>query len=151
MAYHASGNYFKPLRKGSESYFFGSVGTQNDKTIDALKLYSKLLNDMPLVPERMNIIKDYLYKSLLSDKTNFRNSSQVYNSYKLLGYDVDPAKYMLPVIKDMNFDDLKAFYEANLKGKPVSIGIVGNLSQEDVKKLEQFGKVKKLSVTDIFK
>lgn len=151
MAYHASGVFYKPIRKGSESHFFGSVGTQNDKTIDALTLYSKLLNNMPLVPERMNTIKDYLYKSLLSDKTNFRSSSQAYNSYKLLGFEVDPAKYMLPVIKEMSFDDLKAFYEANLKGKPISIGIVGNLSSEDVKKLETFGKVKKLSVSDIFK
>jgi predicted Zn-dependent peptidase len=151
MAYHASGKLYNPKKKESDTYFFGQVGTQNDKTVDALTLYSKLLSDMPLVPERMNTIKDYLYKSLLSDKTNFRSSSQTYNAYKLLGFDIDPAKFVLPIIKEMSFDDLKAFYEASIKGKPVSIGIVGNLSSEDVKKLETFGKVKKLSVTDIFK
>lgn len=151
MAYHASGQFEFPLKNGDNTYFFGQVGTQNEKASDAIGLYLNLVNEMPKVPERMETMKDYLHKSLLTDKPAFRYASQIYESYKLLGFKEDPAKTIVPGVEKMSFDDVVSFYLENLKGKPIAIGIVGDPRIIDLKGLEKYGKVERLIVSELFK
>lgn len=151
MAYHASGKFEIPRRNGDNTFFFGKVGTLNEKALEAISLYMNLINDMPLVPERIPIIKDYLHKSLITDKPTFRYASQTFESYKLLGFNQDPAKFIVPAVDGMSFEDVNDFYLNNLKGKPVAIGIVGDPRLIDLKVLEKYGKVKRLNSSDLFK
>jgi len=151
MAYNASGKFEYPSRNGDKSYFFGNVGTQNEKAFDAIGLYLKLVNEMPQIPERMGTIKDYIHKSLLTNKPSFRYASQVYESYKLLGFKEDPAKTIVPAVDKMSIEDVIRFNAENLKGKPIVIGIVGDPRAIDLKALEKYGKVNRLSVAELFK
>ena len=131
-------------------YFSGYVGTQNDKAVDALKIYMRLLADMPERPERMDNIKNYVRQAILTNQPDDRSLSQQMARWKLQGYSEDPAKDMLPVIDSLTFQDIMDFYKTHVKGKPVIIGIVGNPKEIDVKELEQFGKVIKLNEKKLF-
>ncbi|HKJ78922.1 MAG TPA: insulinase family protein, partial [Prolixibacteraceae bacterium] len=150
MAYSASGAFYMPGLENKPAFFSGFVGTQADKTTDALNLYMNLMNDMPLYPERMERIRSYIRQSLLVEQPGFRNISRVYENWKRMGYSTPRAQVIVPKINDMNFQDVVDFYESNLKGKPVVIGIVGNPKEIDFKALEKFGKVKRLSNRDVF-
>lgn len=150
MAYTAYGGVSSDGLPGASMYFSGYVGTQNDKAVDALKIYMRLLADMPERPERMDNIKNYVRQAILTNQPDDRSLSQQMARWKLQGYSEDPAKDMLPVIDSLTFQDIMDFYKTHVKGKPVIIGIVGNPKEIDVKELEQFGKVIKLNEKKLF-
>ena len=66
------------------------------------------------------------------------------------GYTEDPAKEQLPQIDALTFDDIVKFYKEHIKGKPYCIAIMGNPKMIDIKKLEKYGKVIRLSESKLF-
>ena len=150
MAYTAYGHATSMALPGSDTYFDGYVATQNDKAIDAIKLYTKLLKDLPLHPERIDNIKNYLYQSTLSTHPDQRSLSAYISYMQQRGYKDDPAKEELPKIKALTFDDIMDYYNTYVKGKPIVIGVVGNPREINTKALEQFGKVVRLNPKKLF-
>ncbi len=151
MAYAATGGFAQPALNGEPTFYYGFVGTQADKTTDAINLYVNLINDMPQYENRMERIKSYIRQALSIEQPNFRVVSRVYENWKRMGYTAPRAQVIVPDVEGMSFKDVVDFYEANLKGKPMVIGIVGNPKEIDFKALEQFGTVKRLRGVDVFK
>ncbi len=150
MAYTTYGYISRPPVPEKPTYFLGFVGTQADKTVDAVKLYMKLLTDMPLYPERIDNIKTYLRESMLTSKPSFRSASMAFEAMKLRGYTDDPAKVNLGKVDSLTFADIERFYNENIKGKPISIVIMGNTKEIDKKALKAIGKVKNISAGRLF-
>ena len=126
MAYTADGGEITPPLANKNAYFEGYIGTQADKTIDAIDVFMNLLTEMPEYADRISGIKDYLREGLQTAKPDFRSRSQVYEAWKRLGYTEDPAKTQLPKIQNLSFEDVVKFYQQNVKGRPVAIGIIGD-------------------------
>lgn len=95
MAYTAYGQPVTDGYPGSKVYFSGYVGTQNDKAMGAIDLYYKLLNDMPLHPERIDNIKNYLRQVLKTRKPSSRSIGMTIDRWKKQGYTEDPAIQMV--------------------------------------------------------
>jgi predicted Zn-dependent peptidase len=151
MAYDATGLYSRPAIENKNAYFLGHIGTQADKTMDAISVFMDLLNNMPQYPDRINNLKTYLKETALVDRPHFRSASQVYQNWKLRGYTTQsPAEVNLPAYENLTFDDIVKFYEANIKGRPIAICVVGNPKMVDTKDLEKYGKVTKLSTSKVF-
>ncbi|MHB9142438.1 MAG: peptidase M16 family protein, partial [Paludibacter sp.] len=151
MAYTAYGAEVTPPIPTKKAYFIGFVGTQGDKAADAIDLYMKLLTDMPLYPDKIENIRTYLRQSSLTDKPSFRTKSQVFNRWKLLGYTEDPAKVNMPKIDNLTFDQIVAFYNKEIKGKPISIIITGDPKTIDLKQIKaNQGNITKLSSRNLF-
>ena len=150
MAYTTYGYINRPPIPNKPTYFLGFIGTQADKTIDAIKLYMKLLTDMPLYPERIDNVKTYLRESMLTNKPSFRTASFMFEEWKLRGYTDDPAKINMEKVNNLSFDDIVNFYNENIKGKPISIIIMGNSKEIDLKALKEIGKIKKISAGRLF-
>ena len=150
MAYTADAAEITPALKDKNAYFYGYIGTQADKTVDAIDLFMSLLTDMPQYPNRIDNIKDYLREGLQTAKPDFRSKSQVYESWKRLGYMADPAIMQLPQIETLSFEDVVKFYQQNVKGRPVAIGIVGDPKRVDLDKLSKYGKVVRLNKNKLF-
>jgi predicted Zn-dependent peptidase len=150
LAYTAGGDYFTPAIENKKSSFIGSLGTQADKTLDAIEIYMDLLNNMPQYPDRITNLKSFLKGTASVEKPHYRNASQIYERWKLKGYTKSPAETNLPVINNLTFDDIVAFYNDHIKGRPVSIAIAGNPKMIDEKALEKYGKVIKLSISKVF-
>ena len=150
MAYSSYGYYAAPSIANKPAHFIGSLGTQADKTLDAVEVYMDLLTNMPQYPDRISNIKNFMKGTSFGQKPHFRNASQVYENWKRRGYVKSPAETNMQAIEDMTFDDIVKFYEENIKGRPVTIAIVGNPKMIDEKALSKYGKVIKLSSAKIF-
>ena len=151
MAYAAYGVMVTPPIADKKSCFIGYVGTQGDKVADAIDLYMKLMTDMPKYPERMENVKTYLKQNYLTNKPSNRNKSMVYNSWKMLGYTDDPAKINIPKIESLTFDQIVEFYNKEIKGKAITILIVGDPKTINTKQIEKNqGKITTLSTKTLF-
>lgn len=150
MAYSAGAYIGTPALPGNPTYLFGNIGTQNDKANDALDVFMGLVTNMPKNADRIDNIKSYMRQEALTTHPSFRSKAETLNSLQRVGYSEDPAKENLPKIDALTFDDIVKFYEDNIKGKPYCIGIMGNPKDIDVKKLEKYGKVVRLSDRKLF-
>ncbi len=150
LAYSAGARYAIPSKSGRESIFFGYIGTQSDKTIEAVSLFDSLVRKMPRKPERINFIKEYLVQSAITERPDFRKLSETVAGWKLHGYTYDPAMVKIPVYYELSYDDLDKFYQENIKTKPMAIGIVGDAKRIDLKALEKYGKVINVKEKSLF-
>ena len=150
MAYTAGAGYITPPIEGKKSHLIGRLGTQSDKTLDAIEVFMGLLNDMPQYPDRMPMVKNYMKETALTEKPNFRHASQIYEAWKKRGYTKSPAETNMEKIENLTFDDIVKFYNENVKGRPVAIGIVGDPKLIDLKALEKYGKVVRVNTGRLF-
>lgn len=151
MAYSAYGYFSRPSKQGQMTNFVGYVGTQSDKVADAIDVYMSLLDSMPQYPETMENIRTVLRQSVLSNKPTFRGKSQRLTANMLMGYKVDPAMLQVRDIQRLTFDNVLSFYEQRVKGKPITILIMGDpklINQKQIK--AKYGKITKLSKSRLF-
>ncbi len=152
MAYTAAGYMSTPPIQNKNTYFLGYVGTQPDKVADAIDLYMGLLTNMPQYPERIDNIKTYLKQTALTAKPQtFRSKSMLFDAWKTAGYNDDPAKMNMSKIDALTFDQIVNFYEQKIKGKPITIVIMGDQKLINTKQIEsKHGKITKLSASRLF-
>jgi predicted Zn-dependent peptidase len=150
MAYSSGGYYVPQAVENKKSFFFGTIETQADKTADAVNVYMDLINSMPQYPDRILNIKNYLKGRASVEKPHVRKASQTYLKWKQKGYVKSPAETNKEAIDNLSFDDIVRFYNEYVKGRPIVIAIAGNPKMIDLKALEKYGKVTRLSISKIF-
>ncbi|MBR6829674.1 MAG: insulinase family protein, partial [Paludibacteraceae bacterium] len=152
MAYTAYGVDATPALPGKDCYFYGYVGTQSDKVVDAIKVYMDILNDMPKDSTQLVALKAALKQASQTAKPSMRGKASTYEYWQRLGYNDDPAKVNAAAIDALTFNDIEKFYEDNIKGKPVTIILMGDPKKINLKEIEaKMGcKVTKLSPGKLF-
>ncbi len=150
LAYAAYGYSILPFDTSKPAYFKGVLGTQADKTIEALEVYTGLLNNMPEKPERMDIIKRNLKQSINNKRAGFRSLSQNIPYWKYVSCTEDPNKLLYENADTMSFENVKDFYTKYIHNKKIIITIVGDKKRIDFNQLAQFGTVTELKHKDIF-
>lgn len=141
MAYSAGARLELPEYKGLETIFYGFVGTQCDKTTEALKIFNDLVRNMPEKEERMNMIKEYLINAAITKKPPFRGYPWMERYWKNLGYAGDPTPEKIEAYKKLTFEDVVKFYEEKIKEKAVVIALVGDAKQISMEELQKYGKL----------
>ena len=151
MAYTASGNIVRGPLPGKEAYFMGYIGTQSDKVVDAVDVFMSLLDSMPEYPDRIESVKAALLQYAQISKPGFRSKSETYDSWREMGYEIDPAQYNQEAINNLTFEQIMQFYEENIKGQPVSIIVMGDPKLINLKALQsKYGKIVKVNKTKLF-
>lgn len=150
LAYSAYGNYRTAKYHGHRNRFLGYIGCQSDKTNEAIDAMMNLINDMPLKPERMEVISSSLIQRATSSKPNFREQLNKIEEWTNQGYTIDPNEYNLTYFKNLTFDNILQFYQEHVKNKPVSIAIVGDSKRFDKEKLSQYGEIIEVKEADLF-
>ena len=150
MAYSAGGGYVIPPLENKKACFVGSIGTQADKTLEAIEVFHDLLTDMPQYTDRIRGIKGYLQKTASVERPHFRNASLIFEAWKRQGYTQSPAETHAEAIEQLAFDDIVNFYNEHIKGKNISIAVIGNPKMIDEKALAKYGKVVRLSSSKLF-
>jgi predicted Zn-dependent peptidase len=150
LAYTTGGSYSIPGLIGKPGLFYGTIGTQNDKTNVAIDVFMDIINNFPQKPERMNVLRTKLELSAVTTRPDFRNLAQTVESWQRLGYTEDPLKMLLPAYKVLQLEDIVKFNDDFIKPQPKALMIVGLKKQIDTKSLSQYGKIKELKLNDIF-
>ena len=152
MAYSAYGVDATPSLPGKDCYFYGYVGTQSDKVVDAINVYMDILADMPKDSTNIASLKAALKQAAQTAKPSMRGKASTFEYWQRLGYTDDPSKVNATAIDDLTFSDIEKFYEDNIKGKPVTIILMGDPKKIDLKAIQtKCGcKVTKLSPAKLF-
>jgi len=150
MAYSTGGYYQSPEIENKKCFFVGVIGTQADKTLDAIEVFDSLLINLPQYPDRLFNLKNYLKSSASTEKPNFRDASLTYQAWKRRGYVKSPAETNYATYDALTLDQITGFYNEKIKGRPIVIGIVGDPKKVDEKLLAKYGKVVKLSKNKVF-
>ncbi|NTW31982.1 MAG: insulinase family protein [Bacteroidetes bacterium] len=151
MAYTAGATYSIPRLAGKRSSFTGYVGTQADKTVEAISVFDSLITNMPYKEDRIENIRNLLVQNAFASRPDFRELSESFVSWKLKGFYEDPAQYKIDTYKNFIFDDIYKFYKINIWNKPVTICIVGDEKHLNMADIAKFGKIVKLEEKSLFK
>jgi zinc protease len=151
LAYSTYAQYQAPMKPGQECFFTGYVGCQADKTIDAVSAMNDLIHNMPSKPERWESLQSSLIQSAQSERPDFRSIMYTIEYWKNRGLNKDPNESYIERYKAMNYQNILDFYTANIKGKPMSVTIVGNTGAFDLKALGKFGKIINIDGSKIMK
>ncbi|MDY0198038.1 MAG: insulinase family protein [Tenuifilaceae bacterium] len=150
LAYSAGGYFNTPLKAGSPTNFGGYVGTQADKTLTAMETFNGLIREMPAKSERIDMIRNHLQLSALTNRPSFRGLASTIENWKKLGYETDPMLVNMPAYKNISWGTVEKYYKENMKDKPVVYMIVGDKKQVDMKELEKYGKVVEIKEKQLF-
>lgn len=150
LAYTAGASYSQGRRTGAENLMLGVIGTQTDKTVDALTAFMDLIDNMPESEQSFEESVNSLTNRYRTSKLNFREVIGAVRSWQLLGLEGDPRQQTYNQLQAAEFSDLLEFQQTNVKGRNKLISIVGDLSIIDLEELEQFGTVKQIQVDQLF-
>ena len=105
MAYSAYGVNATPALQGKDCYFYGYVGTQSDKVVDAINVYMDILSDMPKDSTNLAALKASLKQASQTAKPSMRSKAATYEYWQRLGYKDDPAKVNAAAIDALTFNE----------------------------------------------
>jgi zinc protease len=151
LAYGSSGNYRASFYRNKPGYFKGWLSTQADKTLEAIEVYTDILKNMPVKPERIDEVRKNLTLSINANQPMLRYKSASVSRWIEQGYKEDPRIKRYDNYEKIEFDEIVDFYTKNLKDKPWVITIVGDSKRIDLDKLKEYGKLEIIKKSDIFK
>ena len=128
----------------------GVIGTQTDKTVDALNAFIDLIDNMPESEQSYDEAVNSLVNRYRTSKLSFREVIGAVRGWELLELEGDPRRQTYAELQAAEFSDLLEFQRTNVKDRAKLISIVGDLSIIDVEELAQFGTVKQIQVDDLF-
>ena len=128
------------------------LGTQCDKTNEGVDAMMELVRAFPERPEKFPVVQQYIISTRNSNYIGFRRiPDQVRYWKEIRHFESDPRPETTAQIRNINYDDLRAFHAKYIKNRTQVIGISGNAKKIDLKELQQYGKVVKLKFKDIVK
>ena len=126
------------------------IATQNDKMIDALTAFEEIINNMPLSEQAFAIAKEAIISRLRSERITKAEVLTYYLDQEELGLTEDTRKQLYEAVLNMTLDDVKAYQQENVKDRKAITAILGRESDLDMKSLEKWGKIVRLTQEDIF-
>jgi len=150
LAYSASSHYSYGSNK--DGYFFNSANviTQNDKLLDALNAYEELFDDMPRAEANFKLAKEALLSSSRTARTTKFGIISAYLTCEKMGWKEPLRKQNFQAYQKLAMSDLVNFQQQHIKGQKKTYLILGKESEMDFGALGKFGKVKKLTLDQIF-
>jgi predicted Zn-dependent peptidase len=150
LAYNAAAYYARPGKKSEKESFMTHIITQNDKMMDCINHFHKILNEMPASETAFKIAKEGLTKQLASLRTTKMSIISKWNAMKELGLDYDLNQKIYEDLGKVTLQDMVDFEKANMAQKPYRYIILGDEKELDMPALEQIGPVKRLSTEQVF-
>ncbi|MCS6819725.1 MAG: insulinase family protein, partial [Chitinophagales bacterium] len=144
-------SYFEIPRYANRSHFIHAyVGTQSDKLPTAIVEMNRLLSDIPYVPQQFEGAKQNILKTIESQRYIGEDIFWNYDEATKLGLKEDRRIKIYQQVKNADFDILKNFFNNHIKNKNFTYCVLGNRENINFKELEKFGKVKELTLEELF-
>ena len=150
LAYSSSARMIQPWRLEDPAYYWTYIATQNDKMIDALNAFDEIINHMPVSEQAFHIAKEALIGRLRTERITREGVLSYYLEQEDLGLTEDTRRQLYEAVQTMTLDDVVAYQQTNVKDRKYITCILGREEDLDMKSLENWGKIVRLSQTDIF-
>ena len=150
LAYSAGAAYAQGRLVNAENLMLGVIGTQTDKTVDALDAFLDLFDNMPRSDERFEESVNSMLNRYRTAKLGFRQVIGAVRGWERLELEGDPRRRRFDELQEVAMSDLLQFQREHILGRPKLISVMGDLSVIDVDELERFGTVQEVEVDDLF-
>lgn len=149
LGYSAYATFGQDYLRRTPSDLYAFVGTQSDKTLDALQAMMALINDLPDREDKFVTAKNALVLARNSSYVDFRSLPGTVYQWREMGYTSDPRMAVTKVIENADYRVVRQFYDEYIKGRPVVITMSGNTKRFNPKDLSQYGTLHILKIKDI--
>lgn len=150
LAYNAWAFFNAPGWK-DQTYSFGAqITTQNDKLADAFGHFTEIIEDLPQSDASFENAKTALINRMRTQRTVRDAVFWLYINAQDLGLDSDPNRYIYENIQNLSFNEILNFQQQHIKGGINKVCVVADPKQMPAEKLNYMGKLKKLSLEEIF-
>ncbi|WP_295229620.1 insulinase family protein [uncultured Chryseobacterium sp.] len=150
LAYSTYVSYAANAELGHHDYITTYIGTQPDKLQVAVDTMDELMDELPEVPIQFENARNAALKQIASARITRTNI--FFNTLRLkkLGISHDFRKDIYEQIKDLKFEDLRAFYDAAVKPIRFNTAIIGKRDNLNREAVDQMGTFTEVSLKDIF-
>ena len=150
LAYSANAYLISPSKLEYPYMMRTFIATQNDKMDDALQAFHQILRDMPLSENAFKLAKEGLITRLRTERIVKEDVLWSYISAQDLGLKVDRRKELFEKAPGMTLADIKAFQEDWVKNRKYTYYILGKEADLDLKALEKYGPIQRISQEELF-
>ena len=150
LAYSASALYASPYRLGGNESFYTYIITQNDKMMDCVGEFNKLLNNVPVRQSGFDLAKQSLMKNLASQRTTKYSVLTAYFALQRLGLDCSLSEKIYKALPSLQLQDVINFEKEYIANKPFKYIILGDEKELDLKALEKIAPIRKVTTEEIF-
>ena len=150
LAYSAAAVYNQPSRVGHKEDAYTYIITQNDKMMDCVDEFNKLINDIPQSEAAFNLAKESLVKKLASSRTTRAGVLWSYIAAQERGIDFDINSKIYEALPKMYLFDIVEFEKENMAGKPYRYLILGDEKELDMDRLQKIAPVRRVTLEEIF-
>ena len=150
LAYSAYVSYSPSAEVGHPDYISTYVGTQPDKLQIAVDTMTELMDELPEVTTQFENAKNAALKQIAS--TRITRTNIFFNTLRLkkLGVDYDFRKDIYRQIENLQFHDLKEFYQTSIKPIHFNTAIIGKKENLNMDAVNEMGGFVELSREEIF-
>lgn len=150
LAYSSAARMIQSWKKGESGYYMTYIATQNDKMIDALNAFDEIINNMPVSEKAFNIAKDSYISSARTLRIKGASVINYYLQLERLGISHDINRDLFTDAQALTLDDVLAYQQENIKNRRYVTCILGREADLDMKSLEKWGRIVRLTTEDIF-
>jgi len=150
LAYNAFAAYMQPQYQGETEYYFTHIITQNDKMMDCVRQFHQILDTIPQSEPSFAIAKDALTKRLASQRTTKFALINAWIMARQRGIDYDLNERIYNALPSVTLQDIVKFEQEQMAHKPYRYIILGDERDLDMKALQQYGPVRRVTTQEIF-
>ena len=150
LAYSAGAGLSQPGKLDKPYIFNTFIACQNDKMIDALAAFDEIINDMPESENAFKLAKDAHLTRLRTQRITKSDILWNYLGAQDLGLTTDRRKELFEKAQTMTLEDVKKFQEEWIKGRTYTYCILGDEKELDLKGLQKYGPITRLTREEIF-
>lgn len=150
LAYSAYVSYAANAELNHPDYVTTYIGTQPDKLMIAVDTLNELMNELPEVPIQFENAKNAALKQIASTRVTRNNI--FFNTLRLQKLNIyhDFRKDIYNQIQQLTFEDIKHFYQTEVKSIHFNTAIIGKKENLDMEAVNKMGIFKEVSLKDIF-
>jgi len=150
LAYSSYAFYRTSNYQNDQNTLIAYVGTQNDKFDEAVGAMNNLLTELPRSDKAFDNAKEGQRKKLATERISGVSIIHSYLNAQRLGRNYDIRKVIYDKTPAITFEQLNDFYADEVSGKPFTYAIIAGKGRIGNDQLNALGKVKELSLEEIF-
>ncbi len=150
LAYSTYSYYTQGNEPGEFDGISAYIGAQADKLPEAIPAMNELLDKLPQSDILLTNCKASIKSQLESKRVKGSDILFAYDNAVKWGYKEDPSKLIYQNIDKITYKDLESFHATCYSKKPYAYFMIANKEKIKLSDLEKFGKVKELSLEEIF-
>ena len=154
LAYSTGAGFSRPgypERERIRAHMSAFVGTQGDKTADAMNVLDSLIRHYPASESRFHMTQKDVWSEFVTDYPSFRMISKQIANGRRTGMDRDIAASYYSLLDTLSMADLSTWWERNVESRPIVWAVIGDPNKIGMENLAEFGPVTRLRASDVMR